>query len=96
MTLWTVTHQAPLSVGFSRQAHTGMGACLGSTIPEGKGMPFPSLGDIPDPGIESRSPAVQVNSSLSELYYNYSLTDFHQLLLLRTNLCVISVIISIR
>ena len=35
---WTVAHQAPLSVGFSRQE------CW-------SGLPFPPLGDLPDPGI---------------------------------------------
>ena len=39
MTLWTVAPQAPLSMGFSRQEYWS-------------GLPFPSLGDLPDPGIE--------------------------------------------
>ena len=39
VTLWTVTHQAPLLMGFSRQAYWS-------------GLPFPSLGDLPNPGIE--------------------------------------------
>ena len=30
------------------------------------GLPFPSLGDLPDPGIESRSPVLQADSLLSE------------------------------
>ena len=51
--LWTVAHQAPLSMGFSRQESWS-------------GLPFPSPGDPPDPGIESRSPALQVHSLLSE------------------------------
>ena len=38
-TLWTVTRQAPLSMGFSRQDYWS-------------GLPFPPSGDIPDPGIE--------------------------------------------
>ena len=42
-TPWTVACQAPPSVGFSRQE------CW-------SGLPFPSLGDLPDPGIEPRSP----------------------------------------
>ena len=37
--LWTVAHQALLSVGFSRQEYWS-------------GLPFPSPGDLPDPGIE--------------------------------------------
>ena len=43
---WTVAHQAPLSVGFSRQKYWS-------------GLPFPSPGGLPDPGIEPRSPALQ-------------------------------------
>ena len=38
--LWTVALQAPLSIGFSRQEY-------------GRGLPFPSLGDLPNPGFES-------------------------------------------
>ena len=41
--LWTIAHQAPLSMGFSRQEYWS-------------GLPFPSSGDLPDPGIEPRSP----------------------------------------
>ena len=37
-TLWTVAHQAPLSMGFSRQEYQN-------------GLPFPSPGDLPDPQI---------------------------------------------
>ena len=44
-TLWTVAHQAPLSMGFSRQEYWG-------------GLPFPSLGDPPHPGIKPMSPRV--------------------------------------
>ena len=44
VTPWTVACQAPLSMGFPRQEH-----CTG--------LPFPSPGDLPDPGIEPRSPA---------------------------------------
>ena len=42
----TVVHQAPPSMGFSRQEYWS-------------GLPFPSPGDLPDPGIEPRSPALQ-------------------------------------
>ena len=41
-------------MGFSRQEYWG-------------GLPFPSLGDLPDPGIEPRSRALQADSSLTEL-----------------------------
>ena len=50
-TLWTVAGQAPLSIGLSRQEY-----CCG--------LPFPSPGDLPNPGIEHLSPALQVDSSL--------------------------------
>ena len=43
--LWTVAHQAPLSVGFSRQEYWS-------------GLPFPSVGDLPEPGIEPKSSAL--------------------------------------
>ena len=49
----TVAHQAPLSMGFSRQE------CW-------SGLPFPSSGDLPNPVIEPRSPALQEDSLLSE------------------------------
>ena len=42
---WTVTHQAPLSMGFPRWEHWS-------------GLPFPSLEDLPNPGIEPMSPAL--------------------------------------
>ena len=54
MTTRTVTHQAPLSTGFPRQGWWS-------------GLPFPSSGDLPDPGIEPRSLALQVNSLPTEL-----------------------------
>ena len=53
VTSWTVAHQAPLSMGFSRQEHWS-------------GLPFPSPGDLPNPGIEPRSPALQAGSFPSE------------------------------
>ena len=42
VTLWTAAHQAPLSMGFSRQEYWS-------------GLPCPSPGDLPDPGIKSVS-----------------------------------------
>ena len=53
-TPWTVTYQAPLSIGFSRQEYWS-------------GLPFPSPGDLPDPGIEPGSPALQADALTSEL-----------------------------
>ena len=44
-TPWTVAHQAPLSAGFPRQEYWS-------------GLPFPSPGNLPYPGIESTSPAL--------------------------------------
>ena len=52
-TLWTVAHQASQSMGFSRQEYWS-------------GLPFPSPGDIPDPGIEPRSPTLQADALTSE------------------------------
>ena len=53
VTSWTVAHQAPLSRRFSRQEYWS-------------GLPCPSPGDLPDPRIETRSPALQADSLLSE------------------------------
>ena len=50
---WTVAHQASPSMGFSRQEYWS-------------GLPFPSPGDLLDPGIEPRSPALQVDSLPTE------------------------------
>ena len=48
-TPWTVAYQAPPSMGFSRQE-------------DWNGLPFPSPGDLPDPGIEPGSPAFQADA----------------------------------
>ena len=50
----TSAQQAPLSMGFSRQGYWS-------------GVPFPSAGDLPDPGIEARSLALQADALLTEL-----------------------------
>ena len=52
-TPWTVVYQAPPSMGFSRQEYWS-------------GVPFPFPGDIPDPGIEPWSPALQADALPSE------------------------------
>ena len=52
-TLWPIACQAPPSMGFSRQEYWS-------------GLPFPSPGDIPNPGIEPGSPALQADSLPSE------------------------------
>ena len=49
VTVWTVAHQAPLSMGFSRQEYW-------------HGLPFPSPGDLPNPETKSMSPELQVDS----------------------------------
>ena len=53
VTPWTVAHQAPQSMGFSRQEYRS-------------GLPLPSPGDLPDPGIEAGSPVLQADSLPSE------------------------------
>ena len=53
VTQWNVAHQAPPSMGFSSQEYWS-------------GFPFPSLGDLPDPGIEPRSPALWADTLTSE------------------------------
>ena len=53
-TTWTVARQTPLSMEFSRQEHSS-------------GLPFPSPGDLPHPGIKPRSPALQAHASPTEL-----------------------------
>ena len=72
---WTVAHQAPTSMGFSRQEYWS-------------GLPFPSPGDLPKPGIEPRSPTLQADALTSEppgkpivttrgeaSYYHFLLSD---------------------
>ena len=54
VTPWTnVAHQTPPSMGFSRQEYWS-------------GLPFPSPGDLSDPGIEPRSSALQADALTSE------------------------------
>ena len=52
-TLWTVAHQASPSMGFSGQEYWS-------------GLLFPSPGDLPDPGIEPRSSALEADALTSE------------------------------
>ena len=62
VTLWTVAYQASPSMGFSRQESWS-------------GLPFPSPGDLPNPGIDPGSPALQADTLTSEPpgkpYYNF-------------------------
>ena len=55
-TLWTVAHQAPLSMGFPRQEYWS-------------GLPFPPAGDLLDPGIKHVSPALQVISCIAGRFF---------------------------
>ena len=54
MTAWTLAHQAPLSMEFSMQEYWSV-------------LPFPSPGDLPNPGIKLGSPSLQADSLPSEL-----------------------------
>ena len=74
--LWTAACQAPLSMGFSRQGYWS-------------GLRFPSPGDLPNPGIELGSPAMQVDSLPTDLpgklpntsYLSTKLVHLHTILL---------------
>ena len=64
-TPWTVAHQAPPSMGFSRQEYWS-------------GLPFPSPGNLPNPGIEPRSLALQADALTSEPPGKQGLTKYIQ------------------
>ena len=53
VTPWTVVYQAPLSIGFPRQEYWSE-------------LPFPSPGDLPNPGIKTGSPGLQADSLPTE------------------------------
>ena len=53
-TPWVAACQAPLSMGFPRQEYWS-------------GLPFPSPGNLPDPGMEPQPPALQADSLPTEL-----------------------------
>ena len=57
-TLWTVAHQAPLSMGFSRQEYWS-------------GLPWPPPGDLPNPGIE---PTTLISPALAGGFFTTSAT----------------------
>ena len=64
MTPWTAAQHAPLSMGFPRQEYW-------------KGLPFPSPGDLPHPGIEPVSPVLAGRSLTTEpLGKHYSTADY--------------------
>ena len=54
VTPWTVAYQALRFMGYSREEYWS-------------GLPFPSPGDLPDPGIEPGSPVLQADTLPSEL-----------------------------
>ena len=54
MTPWSAAHQAPLSMGFSRQEHWS-------------GLPCPPPGNLPDPGVELESPTLAGGFTTAEL-----------------------------
>ena len=56
VTPWTVAYKAPPSMGFSRQEYWSQ-------------LPFPSPGDLPNPGIELRSPALQADALPQSLVF---------------------------
>ena len=65
-TPWTVAYQAPSPTGFSTQE------CW-------SGLPFPSPGDLPNPGIEPRSPALQADALNILSIYDLSIVSFRQI-----------------
>ena len=64
VTLWTVAHQAPLSIGFSRREYWS-------------GLPFPSPGDLLNPGIKPGSPALKADFLPTELPVKPTHTHTH-------------------
>ena len=60
-TLWTVTHTAPLSMGFPRQEYW-------------RGLPFPSPGNLPDPGIE---PISSVSCIAGGFFTHWAIREAH-------------------
>ena len=56
LTPWNVAYHVPPSMGFSRQEYWS-------------GLPFPSPGELPNPGIKPGSPALQADALLSESQY---------------------------
>ena len=69
-TPWPVAHQAPVSMRFSRQEYWS-------------GLPFPSPGDLPNPRIKPRSPALQADALTSE-----PLQKDKQITILRVQVCL--------
>ena len=68
VTPWIIAHQAPLPMGFPRQEYVS-------------GLPFPSPGDLPDPGIEPVSPAWQADY-LPHFFLDFTYKGCHTIFLL--------------
>ena len=69
VTPWTIAHQAPLSMGFSRQEYWN-------------GLPCPPPGNLPNPGIEPMSPGVPVIQVESLLLSHWGIHQVHNIGLL--------------
>ena len=79
MTPWTVACQTPLSMGFPRQEYWS-------------GLPFPSPGDLPDPGIETGSPWRFLN--LEFLIFNLEIKFFKKIKIWRISTIIFSNLLS--
>ena len=78
VTLWTVAHQAPLSMKFSRKEYWS-------------GLPFPPPGNLPDPGTDPMSPAIpalQVDSLPLCHWGSPANQEMGQEIKKRTNKCI--------
>ena len=90
MTPWTVARQAPLSMEFSRQDYWSE-------------LPCPPPGDLPNTGIEPRSPALQAGSlplshqgsPQNHTIYNLLNSEFAQILGVVQNTLVLSVALTL-
>ena len=80
---WTVTLQAPLSMSFPRQEYWS-------------GLPFPSLGDLPDPGIKPRSPALQADSLPTELQGKPLLCHMYFKYIFSLNIYVLTLLMKVQ
>ena len=77
VTPWTVAHQAPLSMEFSMQKYWS-------------GLPFPSPGGLPDPGIESRCPSLAGEFFTTEpSLWIYIPTSYLSVKKISSHICVI-------
>ena len=82
VTPWTVAHQHPLSVEFSRQEYWS-------------GLPSPPPGDLPDPGVKPGSPALQADSLSPEPPVHFPILGSLRFKLFLISLCHIYCVCSI-